>query len=90
MIKEVCLALFLAVIVGVTGGLTLGGSSRPREHFGGPVKVLRRIPITECELLCDNFFYYCLRATRLTDFDLCETQKNACKMVCRYSNFHRM
>ena len=91
MIKEVCFTLLFSVVVVVLGGVALRGEpDPPREHFGGPVKVLRRIPVTECELLCDNFFYSCLRATRLTDFDLCNKQKNACKLVCQYSNFQRM
>ena len=53
-------------------------------------KVLRRIPKTECNTVCENYFYDCLRHTRLTDYDLCEKKLEACKAICRYSNFQRL
>jgi hypothetical protein len=68
--------------------LLLGGSTR--ETYGGPIKVLRRLPINECKTICDNYFYDCLRKTRLTDYDLCEKRQTACKAICTYSNFQRL
>ena len=67
--------------------LLLSGTTSQRESYGGPVKVLRRIPKNECNTICENYFYDCLRSTRLTDYSLCESNLGACKAICTYSNF---
>ena len=66
------------------------GTTLQREPYGGPIKVIRRIPKTECNTICENYFYDCLNKTRLTDYDLCESKLNACKAICKYSNFQRL
>ncbi len=70
--------------------LILPRAPASREHYGGPVKVIRRIPVTECRLLCDNHFVNCLRNTRLTDGDLCDKRREACYAICRYTDFDRL
>jgi len=65
-------------------------ASSPRENYGGPIKVLRNIPITTCEKVCENHFVNCMRITRNTDADLCDRRRSACKAICRYSDFQRL
>ena len=85
--KTVVAILFLLLL---SGCLLAAGATSARESYGGPIKVLRRIPKTECETICDNHFYDCLRKTRMTDYDLCEKKAQACKAICRYTNFQRL
>ncbi len=85
--KNATIIIFLTILLGAF--LMLSGTSS-RESYGGPIKVIRRIPKTECNTLCENSFYDCLNKTRLTDYDLCEKKLGACKAICRYSNFQRL
>ncbi len=79
----------LLALAGTVLALVCVLGPREREAFGGPVKVLRRIPKTECRVLCDNWFFACLRGTRQTDSGRCESQRAACYSACRYSEFQR-
>lgn len=85
-----CATIIIFLIILLSAFLILSGTTSHREPYGGPIKVLRRIPKTECNTVCENYFYDCLRQTRLTDYDLCEKKLEACKSICRYSNFQRL
>ena len=80
--------IIICVIFLLSACLLLSGATR--EAYGGPITVIRRIPINECKTICDNYFYDCLRKTRMTDYDLCEKKRGACKAICTYSNFQRL
>ena len=74
----------------ILGSLLLINGTTQRESYGGPIKVIRRIPQNECNTICENYFNDCLRITRLTDYNLCESKLRACKAICKYSNFQRL
>ena len=86
--KCTILVVFFIILLGVL--LLISGTTTQREPYGGPIKVIRRIPKNECITICENYFYDCLRKTRLTDYDLCESKLGACKAICKYSNFQRL
>ena len=85
-----CATIIILLVILLSALLLIMGTTSQRETYGGPIKVLRRIPKTECNTICDNYFYDCLNKTRLTDYDLCESKLRACKAICRYSNFQRL
>ena len=80
----------VVIFIFLLGALLLISGTTTRESYGGPIKVIRRIPKNECITICENYFCDCLRKTRLTDYDLCESKLRACKAICKYSNFQRL
>ena len=60
-----------------------------REHYGGPVKNVRKIPITDCYRVCNNWAANCER-DRPENYGSCFQQLNACRAECYYSNAQRM
>lgn len=62
---------------------------KSKENYGGPIKNVRKIPITTCYKICDNWAYHCER-DRPGNYGGCATQRNACRSECYYSNSQRM
>ena len=87
--KCTTITILLIFITGVL--LLISGTTSKREGYGGPIKSgILRIPKTECNTICENHFYDCLDKTRLLNYNLCESNLQACKLVCKYSNFQRL
>lgn len=78
----------------VTGLILIGYyyynfQNKSKEHYGGPIKNVRKIPITTCYKICDNWAYHCER-DRPGNYGSCQTQRDACKLECYYSNSQRL
>ena len=58
-----------------------------KEHFGGKVKNMKRIPKTTCYGICDQYFSDCMVRYGGLDAGYCMTRQNSCKRVCDYSDF---
>nr|QBK86918.1 MAG: hypothetical protein LCMAC103_02560 [Marseillevirus LCMAC103] len=81
----------VAVIVFLLGVILLVGAARARrEKYGGPIKVIRRIPVDEANAICDMHFRKCLVDTGGVDFSLCARRRENCRLQARYSFFHRL
>lgn len=80
--------VLLAIAVLCALGLLAASSSR--ESYGGPIRVLRRIPLTEAYAICDQYYAKCLTDTQYTDYDLCMRRRQNCRLQARYTNFHRL
>jgi hypothetical protein len=70
-------------------GLYLLGSPKLVENYGGPIKNVKKIPISSCYQICDNWAYHCEK-DRPGNYGGCETQRNACRAECYFSNSQRM
>lgn len=79
--------------VGIVLGLILIYFFKPHqsviENYGGPIKNVKKIPISTCYEICDNWAEHCER-DRPGNYGGCETQRNACRAECYYSNTQRM
>lgn len=64
-------------------------SKHKREYYGGPVKNSRKIPMTDCYQLCDNWAARCAR-DRPGDEYRCFEMGQSCRSECYYSNSHRL
>ncbi len=59
------------------------------EYYGGPVKNIRKIPMTDCYTLCDRWSMHC-KFHDPGNHDACQRRRNSCRAECYYSNSHRM
>ena len=66
--------------------LTIKGSTK--EFYGGPVKNIRKVPISDCYRRCDIWMSNCMR-DRPGDEHRCVEMGEACRAECYYSNSHR-
>lgn len=57
-----------------------------REYYGGPIKAVRKIPMTDCYGICDYQYKRCLQTRPYYNDDRCEVRQYACKAECYYSN----
>ena len=59
-----------------------------KEFYGGPVKNIRKIPISDCYRNCDMWMANCIK-NRRGDEHRCVEMGEACRMECYYTNSHR-
>ena len=61
---------------------------RVKEYYGGPIKNIRKVPISDCYRRCDIWMGNCIR-DRPGDEHRCVEMGEACRAECYYSNSHR-
>jgi len=49
-----CATIIILFVILLSALLLIMGTTSQRETYGGPIKVLRRIPKTEFNTICDN------------------------------------
>lgn len=59
------------------------------EHYGGPIKLNRKIPMTDCYKICDYQYSGCRSVWPYDTIGRCEARQNACRSECYYSNVQR-
>lgn len=62
------------------------------EGYGGPVKVIRRIPKNTCYALCESYYNQCVSdyaRTQITGDD-CRRRYDACVIECNYTDYQRL
>ena len=82
-----CLVVIVAIVVFV-----LVSCRKTQEHYGGPIKNVKRIPMTDCFTLCDMHSKHC-NLTRSHIFgitDTCERRRQSCFAECTYSISQRI
>lgn len=64
--------------------------SGQRENYG-PVKNIRKIPMSECRSICQQYYQKCLEDDiHNINAGWCDMKfGEACEAECRYSNYHR-
>lgn len=60
------------------------------EGYGGPIKNIKKIPMTDCYKICDYQYSGCKRIWPYDTIGRCVTRQNACRLECYYSNTQRM
>ncbi len=58
-----------------------------REHFGGKIKNMRRIPKTTCWKICDQYYADCMSKYGGLDAGFCQTRQASCVNVCDHQDF---
>jgi hypothetical protein len=61
-----------------------------KEHYGGPVKKIRRIPRTTCHDICAQYYRDCLVRYGHNDAGDCVGRYQRCIATCDYTDFHRL
>ena len=89
MCKNVIIIVVVIALIYVVWCLTY----KKREHYGGPVKRIRRIPKETCYQICGQYYNDCMKPHyegRLIDAEACMGRRNACVATCNYSDFQRL
>lgn len=63
------------------------------ENYGGPIKLLRRIPKNDCYNICGQYYTDCMAPYyqgRYIDAGDCQRRRDSCIAVCNYSDFQRL
>jgi hypothetical protein len=60
------------------------------EHYGGPIKNVKKITMTDCYKICDFQYSGCRRDWPYDTIGRCEARQNACRSECYYSIAQRM
>jgi hypothetical protein len=59
------------------------------ENYGGPIRVTRKIPMTDCYKFCDNNYSMCAHMYPGDNVGKCDTQWRACRAECYFPNVQR-
>ena len=86
-LSKLACAVLAAFLLGV---LLLAAAAGTTERYGGPIKAIRRLPVSEALAVCNQNFRRCLADTRLRDSSLCMRRHENCETQARYTDFHRM
>lgn len=84
-LRYIALALLTAVVLLFAFNRNNNNS---KEFYGGPVKNVRKVPISDCYRRCDIWMSNCMR-DRPGDEHRCVEMGEACRAECYYSNSHR-
>lgn len=60
------------------------------EHYGGPIRNTKKIPMTDCYSFCDTKYQMCNHMYRGDNVGKCDAQWRACRMECYFPNVQRM
>lgn len=60
------------------------------EHYGGPIRNTRKIPMTDCYSFCDTNYGRCTHMYPGDNVGKCDAQWKACRMECYFPNVQRM
>jgi len=80
----------LAVLIVIVVVICVTRLKGRREHYGGPVKMIRRIPLNACLENCAQYYRSCMADFRHVDASLCATRYRNCASVCRHTDFHTL
>ena len=61
-----------------------------REHYGGAIKRIHRIPKNTCYDICRQYYNRCMAEFQYVDAGDCARRYNNCLATCDYTNFHRL
>lgn len=61
-----------------------------REHYGGAVKRIHRIPKNSCYGICRQYYNRCMAEFQYVDAQACAGRYNNCLATCNYTDFHRL
>lgn len=62
-----------------------------KEHYGGPVKNIRKIPFNNCQQICNTYYTSCMRDYGSIDAEWCrERFQTNCLSECYYSKYQRL
>jgi hypothetical protein len=61
-----------------------------KEHYGGPIINVKKLPMTDCYDRCVKWSQFCEKRIPDTNNDVCYRVKNSCMDECYYSNAQRM
>lgn len=73
--------------------ITYLGTNKPLlEGYGGPIKVVKRIPKNNCYNICQQHYTRCMQMNRYSEGAAfaCGRARDNCISTCNYSNFLRM
>jgi hypothetical protein len=59
------------------------------ENYGGPIRVTRKIPMTDCYKFCDNNYGMCAHMYPQDNVHKCNSQWRACRAECYFPNVQR-
>jgi len=76
------------LILGISLLFMITRTGITKEFYGGPVKNIRKVPISDCYRQCDIWMSNCIR-DRPGDEHRCVEMGEACRAECYYSNSHR-
>lgn len=82
--------LMVAFLVACSAGGTSLKSNAKIENYGGPVKNVKKIPITDCYRMCDMNAMRCQRMYSHDNVGKCSAQWQSCRGECYFSNAQRM
>ena len=64
---------------------------KKKEMYGGPVKVITKIPFDRCKNICTQYYKRCMVDFANADPGFCQERfLGACVNECYYSNYHRI
>lgn len=79
----------VAIIVGFVLYFLYSKYYRNVENYGGPIKNIKKIPMTDCYGLCDSFAAKCFISRDIIS-DVCQRRRDSCRAECYYSNAQRI
>jgi len=91
--KILMLAFILLMIVFLVACFMRGmplKSNAKIENYGGPVKNVKKIPMTDCYKMCDMNAMRCQQMYPNDNVGKCSAQWQSCRGECYFSNAQRM
>jgi len=68
----------------------VSSSGRLLENYGGPIRNVKKIPITDCYKMCGQNDSRCRQMYPSDNVGKCAHQWGSCVAECYFSNAHRM
>jgi hypothetical protein len=91
--KILMLAFIMLMAVFLMACFTKGMQQNPTariENYGGPVKNVKKIPMTDCYRMCDMNAMRCQQMYPNDNVGKCSDQWQSCRGECYFSNAQRM
>lgn len=85
-ILTVAIIVFIAVFL-ITRGFSKKSNA---EHYGGPIRNVKKIPITDCYKMCGQNDSRCRQMYPGDNVGKCAHQWGSCVAECYFSNAQRM
>jgi hypothetical protein len=85
--NTVIVLLIVAIVIYIV--FTCSGSSKRNEKYGGVIKNVTKIPLSDCYRKCEQWRVQC-NNDRPGNAGGCDNIAEGCKLECYYSNSHRM
>jgi hypothetical protein len=92
-----CILLIIVVfvliykLIGETHHLAIVDRKESKiENYGGPIRKVRKIPMSDCYNMCDRWVKRCALWDPYGESDQCQRSGESCRLECQYSNALRM